>query len=101
MDPAAILRNTKTGLFHPVYFRRAPTPMARDENDIIRRYSSKGHDIPGFATLEEAKAKIARLTHYWDSGEVIDWNPDEQRNPNYPPNITRMFDTSKFDASKF
>lgn len=57
--PTGILKNTSTGRFHPIPFRRAPMPGGADAAMTAQRYKSIGHHTSGYPTLEEAQAYIA------------------------------------------
>jgi hypothetical protein len=78
MNPAGILKNTKTGRYHPILFRRAPMPGNSDADLALQRYKSAGHHTAGFATLEEAQSDLARPQYaeqgYKDSGAIWEWD---------------------------
>ncbi len=73
--PAGILKNTKTGRFHPIVFRPGSRPSAQD-NDIVR-HKSVGHHPAGFDTIEAARASLAERPEYKDSGLEWEWNGEE------------------------
>lgn len=54
-----MLKNTATGRYHPIAFRRAPMPGNSDGDSIMQRYKSLGHHTEGFDAEAEAKAHIA------------------------------------------
>lgn len=64
MYPAAMLKNTKTGKFHPIIFRAAPMPSGS-----APRYKSLGHHTKGFDTLEAAKEWVQEMVK---QGKLID-----------------------------
>jgi hypothetical protein len=51
----AMLHNTDTGRWHPMFFLPAPQPSAGPD-DTATRYKSKMHHTAGFPTREEAEA---------------------------------------------
>lgn len=57
MLPAGLLKNIKTGRFHPILFRPGPAPSSSPEDDS-QRYKSSGHHTEGFDTLEAANEFI-------------------------------------------
>lgn len=74
--PTGILRNMKTGRFHPISFRLAPFPGLADINNDVRRYRSLGHHTDGFVNKDEAMAWIAKNPCIWMDREW-DWDGDD------------------------
>lgn len=76
--PTGILKNTKTGRFHPISFRAAPMPGNADGNLSAQRFKSLGHHTDGFAAIEEARAWIATKhtpdDTMIDTGEQWEWD---------------------------
>lgn len=70
----AILKNERTGRFHPVAFRASPRPS--DTGDVVR-HKSIGHHTDGFATLEEAMAFIEESPVMVSMGAVFSWSGDD------------------------
>jgi hypothetical protein len=74
-----ILTNTKTGRFHPIFFRLAPMPGGAEIAGALR-YKSAQHHTAGFDTLEEAEADLVKastsqvLEGVQDSGRRWDWD---------------------------
>lgn len=85
--PAGILKNTKTGRFHPIVFRPGPRPS--DDGDIVR-HKSLGHHPDGFETIDAARASLAERPGYKDSGLEWEWNGEET------PAITCDFSLSAY-----
>jgi hypothetical protein len=77
MFPAGILENVATGRFHPIVFRRAPTPGEADETLPAQRYKSRGHHTDGFKTVEEAKDFIAEHPDWLDTQIHWEWSGDD------------------------
>ncbi len=76
-----MLKNTQTGRFHPIAFRRAPMPGNSDGDGASQRYKSLGHHTLGFDDIEAAQASVVEavakeggsdcgILWEWD-GEVI------------------------------
>jgi len=80
MFPVCMLKNTKTGRFHPIVFRPGPAPSSRDEEDV-QRYKSSGHHTEGFDTLEEARASVKERPEWHLFDIMWNWNPDEEDIP--------------------
>ena len=70
MYPTGILKNTKTGRFHPIPFRMAILPGGVDAG----RYKSIAHHTSGFDTIEQAKDHIAGREDFLDTGKIYDWD---------------------------
>jgi hypothetical protein len=74
--PTGILKNAKTGRFHPILFRPAPLPSTSEEDKVIR-YKSQGHHTEGFKTLEAACEWIRAKESLHDTGLVWNWNGED------------------------
>lgn len=71
---AAIISNTETGRFHPIYFRPAPRPSDDAVEGETCRHRSLGHHTIGFETLEAAQDFIAEDDSAWPTGIVFRWS---------------------------
>lgn len=74
MYPTGILKNEKTGRYHPIPFRWAPLPGGKDADMTAQRYKSIGHHTDGFDTIEEAKANISKNEACDYVGMVWNWD---------------------------
>jgi hypothetical protein len=77
--PTGVLRNSRTGRYHPIPFGPAPRPGRGNERGNSRRYKSVGLHAAGFDTIEQAREYIARRgaegSRRWvDVGTVWDWD---------------------------
>lgn len=81
--PTGILKNNKTGRFHPISFRLAPVPSST-EKDAAQRFKSIGHHTIGFDTLEAAREwvsskdelRLIEVVWQWDGDGVpamVEW----------------------------
>ncbi len=73
--PAGLLKNMKTGRYHPIVFRPGPAPSS-DPSDPVQRFKSKGHHTDGFDTRELAFAyfedeKVKEAGVWWTG---VEWN---------------------------
>jgi len=70
--PAALVRKTISGRYHPILFRLQPDPTGKV---VVGkwRYRSFQHHVRGFETVEEARAHIATQPRWHDTGAIIDW----------------------------
>lgn len=75
MYPSGILKNAKTGRYHPIVFRRAPMPSEgfADQNQV-QRHKSIGHHTDGFDTIEQAEDHLRQSPETEDKGARWDWD---------------------------
>ena len=73
--PTGILKNTKTGRFHPISFRLSPTPSSKGDG-MAERFKSIGHHTIGFTTLESAKEWVVSKKEFRLIEAVWEWNGD-------------------------
>lgn len=62
LDVICILKDEKTGRFHPAFFEESPFPGpvdSVDKTDVVR-LKSMMHHTAGFATLEDAQQNISK-----------------------------------------
>lgn len=76
MTLTAILKNQRTGRYHPIYFTRCPMAIVKDHELPAQRYCSTGHDVDGYATLAEARGHLRQSWEYRDTGFVWNWSGD-------------------------
>jgi hypothetical protein len=69
--PVAMLYNTATQRFHPIFFE--PRPRPSDTGDIVR-HKSLGHHTIGFPTIENAREHTTARDDCKDSGLVLEWD---------------------------
>ncbi|MDP1688658.1 MAG: hypothetical protein Q8L47_00825 [bacterium] len=92
--PVVILRNMRTGRFHPFVFVRYPVFAGFDRNTATQRFKSEELHNKGFFSVIDAKYWITANkelddTGYiweWDGNRVprlIKWFPNEQIIPSY------------------
>ena len=74
LNPVGILKNTSTGLFHPIVFRIAPLASRADEDSGALRHRSRGHLTVGLGSLELAQAWIAARENSVDCGTIWEWD---------------------------
>lgn len=75
----AMLHNTATNRWHPIYFRDGPLP-GPDEPGKPRRLKSKGHHTNGFDTRELAEASMAEgplKDVPYDRDAVFPWDGED------------------------
>lgn len=83
--PTCVLKNTKTGRFHPIVFSPAPMPGLADlKARAPQRYRSLGHHTDGFETVEAAIGYI-RENHLAWMDRTLDWSGEDV------PAITEFF----------
>jgi hypothetical protein len=93
IHPTGILKNTKTGRFHPISFRPAPF----SGNEDLNRYKSIGHHTDGFDTREEAIAFVKTVETMEWTGLFWEWNGED-----VPAMVVFMFkDETPFGSSWF
>lgn len=69
---AALLKNTRTGRFHPMPFRPSPRPSDDAEPGKVCRHRSIGHHTDGFASKDAALAFIQ--AEGWTPTVVYEWD---------------------------
>lgn len=75
--PTGLLKNTKTGRWHPILFRPAPLPGGGDAGFPAQRYKSLGHHTAGFSTEEEAMAHIRQHPEMDWRGPTWEWDGED------------------------
>lgn len=78
MQHIAILKNEKTGRYHPVFFRPAPRPSDDVAEGKVCRHKTLGHHTEGFENLDLAIDWIDGLgSAVWPTGIVYRWSGED------------------------